>query len=501
MINHQTSISHLGLNASGCSSPFRYVALLAFTLIFLGAAMPGSAAEPVSAKIDQGQVVIDVGGKPFTTYIFGEALKRPSFSASLKKPYFYPVIGPKSGKTVTLETMPPYPHHNSLWFGCDRVNGVDYWSVNLKVGRIVSQGAKLVEAAGERAVFTDECLWTPTGKDPIIRDTRKVTITAPSPALRFIDFDITLDPLTDLTIQKSNHSLFSGRMTPELCVTDHEKKSRGGVLINAEGKSSEKDTFGVLSPWMDFYGARDGVTEGMAILENPDNRWYPSPWFTRDYGFFSPTPMQWLKGGAIKIPKGEKFTLKYRVIVHAGDTKEAGIADLFKQYAPNAASKPLTASPDIDLTPAPAPKPKEAKPAVKAAAKPAEGKNAPEGVTGLVQENQPQPMQLAQAKAKAAKPAAKPAVGVQDAAAEEEAASKASPGGKGKAAVAEKTASMADLDKIIDDLKKYNYGQSRKATVAIEQLVLASYQSPADRKKLSDRLIELLKSDASYACK
>jgi hypothetical protein len=220
----------------------------------------------------------------------------------------------------------PYPHHHSLFFGCDRVNGGNYWQDTNERGQIISQRPKIVEASGSRVVFTDVGLWKQPGKEPVLRDQRRIVITAPSESLRFIDFTITLEPLTDIRILKTNHSLFSARVMPELAVT------AGGMLINAEGKTSEKGTFGVASPWCDYYGTRAGVTEGIAILQHPSDRWYPSQWFTRDYGFFSPTPMNWLAGDKLDIPKGEKLTLSYRVVVHSGDTQKAGIAALFDAY-------------------------------------------------------------------------------------------------------------------------------------------------------------------------
>jgi hypothetical protein len=88
----------------------------------------------------------------------------------------------------------------------------------------------------------------------------------------------------------------------------------------------------VPSPWCDYSGTRNSVTEGLAIFQHPDNRWYPAPWFTRDYGFFSPTPMNWLPGDQLDLPKGEKLTLRYRVVVHAGDARQANIASLFDAY-------------------------------------------------------------------------------------------------------------------------------------------------------------------------
>ena len=276
--------------------------------------------QKVTAKLEKNHIAVTVGGELFTCY---------KFESSLKYPYFWPVNGPASGSSVTTETSEPYPHHHSLFFGCDRVNGGNYWQEGNERGQIVSQGPKLVKASGRRVVFTDTCLWQQPGKEPVIRDIRRVTITAPNKDLRFIDFEISLKPLTDVRILKTNHSLFSARVVPELSVKS------GGTLINAQGKTTEKDTFGVASSWCDYFGTRDPpgrITEGIAILQHPDNRWFPSKWFTRDYGFFSPTPMFWLKDDRLDLPKGRTLTLRYRVVVHTGDVKTAGIQKIFRRY-------------------------------------------------------------------------------------------------------------------------------------------------------------------------
>ena len=136
----------------------------------------------------------------------------------------------------------------------------------------------------------------------------------------------------DVKIERTNHSFFSGRMAPDLAVTS------GGNMVNAEGDAGEKGddgTFGKGSPWMDCWGERGQLTEGMAIMQHPTNKWYPSPWFTRDYGFFSPTPMYWPENvdqGTV-FKKGDSLKLKYRVLVHGGNTEEAGIKEAFKKYS------------------------------------------------------------------------------------------------------------------------------------------------------------------------
>ncbi len=292
--------------------------------------------QPVTVSLSDECVEVRVAGELFTRYkVDGEPFTYESSKSystyrledSPKYPYFWPVNGPASGESITSELAEPYPHHHSLFFGCDKVNGGNYWQEVNARGRIASQGPKIPEAAGERVVIADECLWQRPDEPPIMRDSRRIVITAPDATLRFIDFTITLEPLVDVTILKSNHALFSARVCPELSVKG------GGKLVNANGDTGEETTWGVASPWCDYSGTwDDGITEGIAIFQHPDNRWYPCKWFTRNYGFFSPTPMQWLEGGKLELPEGEELTLSYRVVVHAGDAETADIAGLYDAY-------------------------------------------------------------------------------------------------------------------------------------------------------------------------
>jgi hypothetical protein len=265
------------------------------------------------AKID-----VTIDNLFFTSYLFAE---------NEKYPFFYPVNGP-SGAGITSMRNGTYPHHSSLFFGCDKVNGGNYWQEGLERGRIVSLREDILENDGPRVVIENECIWSRPGAVSPVKDLRKITITAPSKELFQIDFEVTMEMLIDVTIEKTNHSLFSGRMDPALAVTS------GGTMINADGETGEKGTFGKASPWIDCYGKRGDKIEGMAIMQHPSNEWYPSPWFTRDYGFFSPTPMYWpADDKATVMKKGETIKLKYRVLVHTGTNETAKIAEEFKKYA------------------------------------------------------------------------------------------------------------------------------------------------------------------------
>ncbi|MCB9206459.1 MAG: PmoA family protein [Ignavibacteriales bacterium] len=270
----------------------------------------------LSAELQDDMIIVRIDNVTFTSYRFGDGQKYP---------YFYPVNGPETGLSVTTESSLPYPHHRSLWFGCDRVNGGNYWQEGNERGQIISKGAQIVENDSTKILIKDECVWKQPDQDPIISDERNIIITAPSDSIRIIDFKISLLALTDLTILKTNHSLFSARMEENLSV------KKGGTLVNAEGKIGEKNTAEIQSAWCDYYGERFGIVEGLSIFDSPKNVWFPSKWFTRDYGFFSPTNLNWINED-IQIDKGANIEFQYRVIVHSGDTETAKIKEHFTEW-------------------------------------------------------------------------------------------------------------------------------------------------------------------------
>jgi Methane oxygenase PmoA len=289
-------------------------------LVMAGAliVLPAPGAKITAVKVGS-KINVSIDGKYFTSYIFSE---------DEKYPFFYPVNGPVSGGSVTSMRNAVYPHHTSLFFGCDLVNGGNYWQEGLERGRIISVNAQIEKQGGDSCVITDECIWSRPGALSPVRDTRSIIITSPSASMTQIDVEITMEMLIDVHILKTNHSLFSARMAADLAVTN------GGTMINAEGATSEKETFGKGSPWIDFYGKRGNAVEGLAIMQHPSNPWYPSPWFTRDYGFMSPTPMYWPRDDKETfMKKGTELVLKYRVLVHAGTHVDAKIAEQFTKYS------------------------------------------------------------------------------------------------------------------------------------------------------------------------
>jgi hypothetical protein len=161
-----------------------------------------------------------------------------------------------------------------------------------------------------------------------MEDERKIKVSIVFEKVYFIDWEINWKAVTDVTIQKTNHSLFAVRAAPDIT------PSGGGNLVNAEGDSGEKRTFGKKSPWCAFYGKRkkSELIEGIALFDHPKNPWHVCPWFTRDYGFMSPTPFNFIDK-PVNLNNGTVLTLRYRIIAFSGTPGEIKLAELWKSYS------------------------------------------------------------------------------------------------------------------------------------------------------------------------
>ncbi len=263
-----------------------------------------------------------------------------------KYPFFYPVAGPVSGLSLTAESAMPWPHHRSLFFGLDRVNGGNYWQEGLERGQIISQGPSFAKGADGKflideksAEIVDRCLWSRKADNdydgsPIIEDNRRFVVKILDDRRYTIDAWITMKALADITVTTTNHGLFGVRSSHDISPVG------GGVLVNADGVEGQEKTLGKPSRWMAFYGKRAGlkeeITEGIAVFcpsKAPHPMFENCPWFTRDYGNCSPTPMNWLKKDEpFLLPKDEELKLRYRVVAFAGTPKDADLDGLWNEF-------------------------------------------------------------------------------------------------------------------------------------------------------------------------
>ncbi len=270
----------------------------------------------LTAKAEQERIDVFIDDNLFTSY------RTPS---DWKFPYLWPVIGPASGESLTIEQGIGHPHHRSLYLACDQVNGANYWQEGLERGRTISRGPRVIET-GKRVVIEDTCDWVCPGQPSPIVDNRRVKITAPTECIRAMEFEYDFQFLTDTAIMPSNHALFSAEVIPGISVQG------GGLLTNTEGGKQEEETFGVPCDWCDYSGYLNGCWEGIRIYQHPRNPGYPWPFFTRDYGFFSPTPMYWLPAEGLHYKGGDKVSLKFLVLVHSGEVLESNLEVIYRDW-------------------------------------------------------------------------------------------------------------------------------------------------------------------------
>jgi hypothetical protein len=78
-------------------------------------------------------------------------------------------------------------------------------------------------------------------------------------------------------------------------------------------------------------------TVGIAVFDAPTNFGHPVSWHIRAYGLYAANPFG-LKAfgqnqdGAHTWKKGETAEFNYRILIHAGDTKQAKIAEQYGLY-------------------------------------------------------------------------------------------------------------------------------------------------------------------------
>ena len=185
---------------------------------------------------------------------------------------------------------------------------------------------ELGKTGPQSAVFTTECEWVRRDAASPLEDLRIFTVTYADQRLWWLDADITVTARQDVTIKQAKHSFFALRVIPQL------SPLYGGVLANSDGGTGAEGTYGKPARWCGYHGKTYAdVLEGLAVMDHPENPWEPCPWFTRDYGHFSPSPFAFMKE-PWTLPKGKSIRMRYRIALHVGTPQQAGLDALYKKW-------------------------------------------------------------------------------------------------------------------------------------------------------------------------
>jgi hypothetical protein len=320
------------------------IAVVSFLLLLGGiliSACAYAAEESVELKQEGTQINVLIGGKPFTTYYF---------KPDVAKPFFMPLRtvitrGFPSGNTIPPEHLHDRslePHQRPMYFGHGNIDGIDFWgeavfpkysedSVFGHADLVKVEEIKSGPTSGSlRAVFH---LVGPKGRN--IADMTQAYVFRGDETTRMIDCEITItaNQGAPVTMGDTKEGTFAIRVVDEL-------HSPPGHMVNSNGGVGEKEIWGKPANWVDYYGKVGSEDVGVAIFDSPQNFRHPTTWHARGYGLFSVNPFGLRdftrdpkQDGSWTIPIGKSLTLRYRVLIHHGDYKQAHVAEAYQEYA------------------------------------------------------------------------------------------------------------------------------------------------------------------------
>jgi hypothetical protein len=90
---------------------------------------------------------------------------------------------------------------------------------------------------------------------------------------------------------------------------------------------------------MDYWGEMEGETLGVTFMDRPSNPKHPTFWHSRDYGLHAANIFgehdffaDQTRDGSITLEPGKSLRFRYRVVIHPGNTEDAGIAAMYEKY-------------------------------------------------------------------------------------------------------------------------------------------------------------------------
>ena len=290
-----------------------------------------TAAAEVRFQKQDDRVDVTLDGKPFTSYIF----------SGYAKPILYPVIGPDGvpmtrsfpvEKGVEGEAN-DHPHHESLWFTHDEVNGVDFWAHKPddegRTPRIVQKSMPVCE---DGVILTDNA-WTAPDGQVVLTDTRRYVFAGDADQ-RTIDIQVVLHASEgDVHFGDTKEGTMAIRVRTPLQLKDSSGSTGAAGHIRTSKGLTDAEAWGKRARWVDYFGEVEGAAVGVAIFDHPENLRHPARWHARDYGLFTANPfgVKHFTGndsepGGYTLPAGEDLTLRYRFVFHGGDV-DVGVLD------------------------------------------------------------------------------------------------------------------------------------------------------------------------------
>ena len=340
------------------------VALLTGVFTIVGADAPDTHVRVVANEAAR-RVDVTVGGRPFTSYIWPDAIK---------KPVLYPLRTAK-GMIITrgypLDPRPgervDHPHQVGLWFNYGDVNGLDFWNNSEaikpeernKYGTIRHVRIKHMASGRDRGELVVEMEWlAPDGKALLREDTtfvfraaagervidRITTLTAIDERVTFTDNKegvIGMRVARQLEQPADKPEVFTDSSGNATAVPKLDNTGVTGRYLSSEGKTGD-NVWGTRGKWTMLTAKIGQEPITLAILDHPKNPGYPTYWHARGYGLFAANPLgqKVFSNGQrtlnFELEPGHSTTFRYRVLIISGEATSGEMDSHFSRFVAEA---------------------------------------------------------------------------------------------------------------------------------------------------------------------
>lgn len=233
--------------------------------------------------------------------------------------YLHPLYS-LDGDTLTEEAPEDHPYHRGIYWAWHQMYIHDQSIADGWIMENISQEVTglVTRTDDSSAVLEADVLWkSPIWQNgsPFVREHTTITTHKKEKVLRIIDFDLRLRALTDgVSIGGSDDEKGYGGFCVRIKLPDDV------VFASRQGSVTPQNLQIEAGPWMDITGSLGGAgrKSGLAIVCDPQTPNYPAPWILRQKSSMQNIVYPGRK--RVTIPVDSDLVLKYRVIVHIGQT-------------------------------------------------------------------------------------------------------------------------------------------------------------------------------------
>jgi hypothetical protein len=253
----------------------------------------------------------------------------PADRENTYKPYKHMYGFGGDGEFITKGAGGTHPHHRGIFLGFKTQFG-DFWHCPDVTQRHVKYLSDREMAGPDSARDAQVIEWVGKDDKPVVRDTREITTRVVSPTDIIMDFDITLEALTDDPIDlggDAHHAGFHFRAAQEVHSTNAKSMGGSATYISSSGAKLTKNDVWENCDWTHMMFPIKDRKYALTHFDAPTNP-RPIQYSLRPYGrvgsFFTG-----------KLTKGAPLKLRYRLRLRDGASAISAeqLAAEYKEYS------------------------------------------------------------------------------------------------------------------------------------------------------------------------